>query len=94
MLARTFFLPLLSSLAVLIALLQPARHAGVAGVLGASAVFPLDMAKTRLQNQTVSLHFGLVFRSPFFALCLRALPSRFVQIIIGSCGLSQHQSLL
>lgn len=26
---------------------------GVAGVLGASAVFPLDMAKTRLQNQTV-----------------------------------------
>jgi solute carrier family 25 glutamate transporter 18/22 len=38
------------------ALLPKIVNGGIAGIIGVSCVFPLDLVKTRLQNQQVSLN--------------------------------------
>ncbi|XP_014251535.1 mitochondrial glutamate carrier 1-like isoform X1 [Cimex lectularius] len=45
------------------ALLPKIINGGIAGIIGVSVVFPLDLVKTRLQNQPVGLHGEKMYSS-------------------------------
>ena len=51
------------------ALLPKIINGGIAGIIGVSCVFPLDLVKTRLQNQQGNMYSGMAdcFRKTYRA---------------------------
>ena len=57
------------SIAIIHRLLPKIINGGIAGIIGVSCVFPLDLVKTRLQNQQVGPNGERMYNSMYDKQC-------------------------